>query len=632
MIPLMGMFNSSVDPGMIFINSTFDPVMGLLKGSDFEMKDEMDLGNDSTLDNNNLTRFTLLGPNNSTKYMTLEEIEGYEIHRRTYMILIPFLMLLLLVAVAGNILILGSCPFLTRPVTPYLKLCVSLSAADLVATILIIKGLIINSFLPGVLNIPITLKCLTITLEVFRISGMFTSVLHLLALSINQFIGILYPIHYRWMVTNKRTTWTLIVLWVLPLILISSSFMISSFLSESKEECTYVFYSDVRFRSMIFVLFSVPLIITFIIYSVILRFLLKARSNFTNSDGTEEPMISKNRVDNKLKVVTTTLLILSTFTFSWGICVVYFLMVCRQGCVFIYLETISHHTAFIMNTVINTLVAAKLAINPLIYALRISHFRHSIDRSLTALCEWDATGWMSIYKDTLPTDTYVSYTRAINRKTTAIRGVREQLLIEKDGEDDDSAVIEISRNKRNGHTRITAKATEKEPLVIINEPNAKGCDLENEKEKKITYIDENVEEEHKGEEIMEPDQKPEQINEVKGERKNDSKIVSDVANGQELKYDNDESDSAIEQEFESKANSEQDDSKISSEYEFKKHSEEDESKNSSISKEDSDLEKYKINFVTERIISIEKTTCSVESEKDSELKTELILCGGELLE
>jgi hypothetical protein len=53
----------------------------------------------------------------------------------------------------------------------------------------------------------------------------------------------------------------------------------------------------------------------------------------------------------------TTLLILLTFILSWGFCVLYFVLVCVQGCVLIYLQTVSFHTGFLLNSTVNFLVS-----------------------------------------------------------------------------------------------------------------------------------------------------------------------------------------------------------------------------------------------------------------------------------
>lgn len=47
------------------------------------------------------------------------------------------------------------------------------------------------------MNIQKKSECMAAILEVFRISGMLTSNLHIFALTIHQYIGIVYPLKYK---------------------------------------------------------------------------------------------------------------------------------------------------------------------------------------------------------------------------------------------------------------------------------------------------------------------------------------------------------------------------------------------------------------------------------------------------
>lgn len=51
--------------------------------------------------------------------------------------------------------------------------------------------------MPVVMKVQKKSDCMTAILEVFRISGMLTSNLHICALTINQYIGIVYPLKYK---------------------------------------------------------------------------------------------------------------------------------------------------------------------------------------------------------------------------------------------------------------------------------------------------------------------------------------------------------------------------------------------------------------------------------------------------
>lgn len=58
-------------------------------------------------------------------------------------------------------------------------------------------GLFVNSYMPIVLNMKKEDECTAAVLEIFRISAMLTSNLHILALAIHHFVGILRPLDYK---------------------------------------------------------------------------------------------------------------------------------------------------------------------------------------------------------------------------------------------------------------------------------------------------------------------------------------------------------------------------------------------------------------------------------------------------
>lgn len=62
-------------------------------------------------------------------------------------------------------------------------------------------------------------------------------------------------------------------------------------------------------------------------------------------------------VYSKLKLVWTTLLIVSTFSLSWGLCVLYFVIVCEEGCMLIYNENIGLYLSLFLSSSVNILVS-----------------------------------------------------------------------------------------------------------------------------------------------------------------------------------------------------------------------------------------------------------------------------------
>lgn len=138
-------------------------------------------------------------------------------------------------------------------------------------------------------------------------------------------------------------------------------------------QCRQKFYNRLPFRLSVFISFVVPLIGTIGLYACIVRSLLIAKAKsahdmrffyFRFDIYYLFDIIFRRSVRNsyrkrksRVKLVWTTLLILLTFVLSWGACVLYFLLVCVDGCVLIYLKTVSFHAGLVMNSTVNFLVS-----------------------------------------------------------------------------------------------------------------------------------------------------------------------------------------------------------------------------------------------------------------------------------
>ncbi|KHN88916.1 Adenosine receptor A2a [Toxocara canis] len=280
-------------------------------------------------------------------------------------------------AIIGNSLIVIPSPWLNPPVTPYLRLCVSLAAADTWAASLLTAGLVVNSYLSIVIRVQKKSDCFAAVLEVFRIGGMLTSDLHLFALAINQFVGITWPLKYKMLVTTKRIRAMIVMLWLAPVFFTFAWFVAFENDGFRHPKCHHRFYLRMPFRLTVFIIFMVPLIATLSIHARILFTLFKAKVEYSH-DLLRRTQGTRTQLQGKLKLVWTTLLIVSTFSLSWGLCVLYFVLVCRHGCTFIYGQNVDFYVGFYINSTVNGFVMIKLVINPFIYALRLAHIRASV--------------------------------------------------------------------------------------------------------------------------------------------------------------------------------------------------------------------------------------------------------------
>uniref|UniRef100_A0A8R1HRU6 G_PROTEIN_RECEP_F1_2 domain-containing protein n=1 Tax=Caenorhabditis japonica TaxID=281687 RepID=A0A8R1HRU6_CAEJA len=325
------------------------------------------------LDNDTLTPMMFTTESSPVSSEVLDYVKRV---KSIYQWLIPLMIIILLMAILGNGLIVLSSPWLSSPISPYLKLCVSLAAADMWAATLLISGLVVNSYLPVVFGYKKTSLCWDALLEMFRISGMLTSDMHLFALAINQFLGTMYPLKYKIMVTTRRLRYIVFCLWFVPLMFVFGWFVAKEDDGLRHENCSFTFYNRFPFRITIFLIFMLPLISTLIIYGCILAKLLKAKVEFETyctdkekrlvmNTGVKQPATRSystrsTNVYSKLKLVWTTLLIVSTFSLSWGLCVLYFVMVCADGCMLIYRKNIGLYMSLFLNSTVNILVSRCL--------------------------------------------------------------------------------------------------------------------------------------------------------------------------------------------------------------------------------------------------------------------------------
>ncbi|KAH9414451.1 hypothetical protein DERP_015260, partial [Dermatophagoides pteronyssinus] len=147
-----------------------------------------------------------------------------------------------------------------RSRSPILLLSLNLAATDSIASFLMGFGLLINSYLPVVLNINLTNVCFNLILEIFRLSALIASALHLLALALVHYKGIVNPLHYRIYLMS-------FICWLLPAIVIASYFSSIPCQGFQHENCRSDVILTFRFRFMIVVAFFLPLVLMLYLYT-----------------------------------------------------------------------------------------------------------------------------------------------------------------------------------------------------------------------------------------------------------------------------------------------------------------------------------------------------------------------------
>lgn len=128
---------------------------------------------------------------------------------------IPILFIICIVSMVVNVRVLASARWIRRPISATLYISLSLAAADAFTSALLCLHLLLHSYLDKVFNIRIS-NCYGLCFEALRLGGIVTTVMHLLFLACNHYLGIVKPLQYQSIMTHRVTTVFILVLWILP--------------------------------------------------------------------------------------------------------------------------------------------------------------------------------------------------------------------------------------------------------------------------------------------------------------------------------------------------------------------------------------------------------------------------------
>ncbi|XP_054168118.1 D(2) dopamine receptor-like [Oppia nitens] len=205
-------------------------------------------------------------------YFSQINTDGIESQKTYYKYFVPILIIGCVVSVVLNavLVIVGHTKTVNK--SPILVLSLNLATTDSLASIFIATGLVVNSYLPVVFEIDMgASKCSLLIIEIFRLSSLISSAMHLLSLALVHYKGIVKPLHYRAVIfCSQHRTRSIhlmsIICWTLPALMFGiyfTSIPCQGFLSA---ECNLHFVLTRQYRMIIVISFCVPLLIMLFLY------------------------------------------------------------------------------------------------------------------------------------------------------------------------------------------------------------------------------------------------------------------------------------------------------------------------------------------------------------------------------
>lgn len=289
-----------------------------------------------------------------------------------YKIVVPVLLVACFLSFIFNLTMVCSVRCLRRKISPTICLSLSLAMADAYASLVIGLGLLFNSLLPIVFNYklgPFSF-CFILSLEAFRLGGLVVSVLHLLALAVNHYIGIIRPLHYAHIVTRETTIVGIVSMWIFPVVFFLVYFASIPNDGFQSYHCTsYEFLLYSPFRITTSVMFFFPLVLMTLMYSHMFVVVRQHQKGLLQCPSTR--MLHRN-----VKAVITTLLILGTYIIGWMPAVMFFVLTCLD-CLVPFKE-IPLDVRVPVGIFINAMIVAKSFMDPVIYVVRMPEIKSAL--------------------------------------------------------------------------------------------------------------------------------------------------------------------------------------------------------------------------------------------------------------
>ncbi|XP_069189283.1 melanocortin receptor 4-like [Procambarus clarkii] len=294
----------------------------------------------------------------------------FSTRQQVYAIMIPLIIAFCVLSGLVSIAVVCATPWVKRPMSPTVRLSISLAAANTVFSFSLAVAVIVNSYLPTVHNIRLG-NCVMLSIEAVRMGSILVQILHLLVVALNHYIGTLRPLHYAATMTPFMLKIILIGLWVIPMVGMFVAFCSIPGQGFKSEACNnnYFYINGITFRIVWSALFFGPTVLIIMVYCHIFH-LLKHRGLYLVSAE------QRNQLRRNIKTVRTTALIVGTFVVGWGPAVIKFLLVCDE-CV-VSPTSVTVTMSLVIGASVNIIYCLKVFTDTFIYAVQLRDVRKAL--------------------------------------------------------------------------------------------------------------------------------------------------------------------------------------------------------------------------------------------------------------
>uniref|UniRef100_A0A8C4WSH8 Adenosine receptor B1a n=1 Tax=Eptatretus burgeri TaxID=7764 RepID=A0A8C4WSH8_EPTBU len=260
-------------------------------------------------------------------------------------------------AIAGNSLVCVAVLHYRRLRTVTNLFVVSLAVADIFVGLIVIPSSILSEF-----GIPRNsfLPCLLMLSSIFVFTQ--SSVISLLAVSIERYIAIFSPLRYQVLMTQRNAIVTIFITWTLSLIIGLIPVMGWNTWPSSDSSCIFVLIIDLKFKVYFIFLGCIlaPLLIMFVINA---RIFMEVRRQLRQIADLQAQAVKK-----EMRTAASLFLVLFLFMVCW-------FPIQAIDCVFHFCPTCPVPMPLLTAAI--TLYHANSMINPFLYALRMRPFRRA---------------------------------------------------------------------------------------------------------------------------------------------------------------------------------------------------------------------------------------------------------------